>query len=150
MRELAIYGGVIVQLDDVDFAIECCHKWYLSSGGYVKREVKGKDTYLHVCIAKRMGLIAPIDHEDRNKLNCQQYNLRSATQHQNTQNRSTQSNNLLGITGVRYRAKLNKYQPRIKVNGKAIYLGLCNTLDEAIEIRRQAEIKYFGEFAPNR
>ena len=38
---------------------------------------------------------------------------------------------------------------RIIVNGKRKHLGRYNTKEEAAEARRQAEIEYFGEFAPN-
>ena len=42
--------------------------------------------------------------------------------------------------------KNNKWQVGIKVNYKQIFLGYYDTLEKAIEVRKQAEIKYFGEY----
>lgn len=66
-------------------------------------------------------------------------NCRWATQLQQVLNRRDISNPL-GHKGVR---KLyNCYQARITVNYKEIYLGNFKTLKEAVEARKNAEIKY--------
>ena len=48
-----------------------------------------------------------------------------------------------GVPGVR--KKGNKYEVRIKVNGKYIHVGRYTTVDEAINARKQAEKKYREE-----
>ena len=45
-----------------------------------------------------------------------------------------------------YIKKENRWSESIMKNGKYIYLGYFKTEEEAKEARRQAEIKYFGEF----
>lgn len=47
-----------------------------------------------------------------------------------------------GVHGVRKRG--NTYEARIKVNGKYIYLGSYINIDDAINARKQAELKYRG------
>lgn len=57
-------------------------------------------------------------------------------------NRRTQSNNTTGYTGVSYYK--NKYHSRINVNCKTINLGSFDNLADAVKIRNEAELKYFG------
>lgn len=40
------------------------------------------------------------------------------------------------------------WQRRIMLDRKEIQLGRFDTYEEAVKAREQAEIKYFGEFAP--
>lgn len=47
-------------------------------------------------------------------------------------------------TGVSFVNKTGKYRVRISVDGKTYTLGLCETLEEALEARRLGEIKYLG------
>ena len=48
-----------------------------------------------------------------------------------------------------YKSSKNGWVARIKVNEKDIYLGTYNSLQDAIAARQQAEIDYFGDFAPH-
>ena len=63
--------------------------------------------WLHRSIAiERMGLIPPtpkhvlIDHEDRDGLNCQRYNLRWATHSENTKNRTPKTSEIRRSLGL--------------------------------------------------
>jgi hypothetical protein len=87
-----------------------------------------------------------IDHEDRNPSNDKWSNLRLATEGQQAMNHSIHSHNTSGITGVYQRGE--KYCARIKFEYKHIWLGTFDTEEDAIDARRAAEVKYFGEFAP--
>ena len=71
---------------------------------------------------------------------------RVCTQHQNCMNQNKRSNNTSGYTGVLWDKAKNKWMARIKVNYKQIFLGYYDTLEEAIKVREQAEIRYFGEY----
>ena len=42
--------------------------------------------------------------------------------------------------------KYEKWRVRIQVNNKDILIGYFNDKEDAIKARKQAEIKYFGEF----
>jgi len=47
--------------------------------------------------------------------------------------------------GVTFYKNLNKYRARISVKGVEYNLGMFEDLEEAIEIRKQAELKYLGK-----
>lgn len=75
--------------------------------------------------------------------------LRLATNAENIRHRTKlNSNNTSGALGVSWHRTAGKWAASIKVNGKDIFLGLYAELSAAAKVRRDAEIKYFGRFAP--
>ena len=121
------------------------YKWCLQSQGYVLcREL---NMYLHEFI---MGKCPDhrIDHINRDPLDNRKHNLRYATAQENSRNRSIQKNNKSGYVGVHLVKSVNKWQATIVVDGKSIYLGLYEDINEAIRVRKEAEEKYFGDFSP--
>ncbi len=62
----------------------------------------------------------------------------------NTYQKKTYSNkrNKSGYTGVRHDKKFNKWEAKIMVNRKNIYLGRFDTYEEAVMIRKKTEEKY--------
>lgn len=88
------------------------------------------------------------DHIDRNPLNCRRNNLRPATQKQNTRNRTKMKNNTSGVTGVYWDKRSCVWVATIGVDYKHIRLGSFKNKDDAIKARLEAEIKYYGKFAP--
>lgn len=88
------------------------------------------------------------DHIDRNPLNCRRNNLRPATQKQNARNRTKMKNNTSGVTGVCWDKRSCVWLATIGVDYKNIRLGTFKNKDDAIRARLEAEIKYYGEFAP--
>ena len=105
----------------------------------------GKSTLLR-CIA---GLEYP-EHGmvtiDGNPLNCLKSNLRICTEKENSMNHKIQSNNTSGCSGVTFRKDTNKWTVSIQVGYKVYRLGCYNSKEEAIRVRKEAEIKYFGEY----
>ena len=87
-----------------------------------------------------------VDHINGNTLDNRLSNLRIATRNENQRNCRTQHNCASGRKGVRKHKLCDKWQARITVNNKEIYLGLFDTFEEACEARNQAENLYFGEF----
>ena len=59
-------------------------------------------------------------------------------------NRDTLSNNKLGIKGVVFVKCRSKYKARITHRRKVHHLGYFNTLKEAAQARKRAEIKLYG------
>lgn len=57
-------------------------------------------------------------------------------------NPSVQRNNTTGVTGVSQVKKTGKFIARIGFGGKVIYLGIFDTLEEAIEARNEGYKKY--------
>lgn len=90
------------------------------------------------------------DHEDRNPLNNRRYNLRPATAVQNSLNRKLMSNNTSGVTGVSWNKGVNKWVAYVTINKTLVNLGYFEVKDDAIKARLEAEVKYYGEFAPQK
>jgi hypothetical protein len=88
-------------------------------------------------------LYEAIEHIDKNPSNNNLNNLRWCTNSQ-----IIQSNNSSGVTGVHFRKDINKWSSKITINKKYINLGCFLNKEDAIIARKEAEIKYFKEFAP--
>jgi hypothetical protein len=87
-----------------------------------------------------------IDHIDHNKLNNMKSNLRICTNQQNNMNASKRKDNTSGVIGVCWYKANEKWMARIKLNSKDIHLGYFDSLEDAAQARKEAEIKYFGEY----
>ena len=83
-----------------------------------------------------------IDHIDGDVTNNKIVNLRNVTQHENTRNACKPINNTSGVMGVSWDKSRNKWVAGIKVNYKRIALGRFDDINDAIYVRKQAEIQY--------
>lgn len=129
----------LIDLEDVDNIK--MYKWFFD-GRYVRNSNKQKlhRTIINVSEEKI------IDHINHNTLDNRKSNLRICTQNDNAKNKSKQINNTSGVTGVSWYKKYEKWRVRIQVNNKDILIGYFDDKEEAIKARKEAEIKYFGEF----
>lgn len=114
---------------------------------------KWSKTYLHRVIAARTSgsSIPPgyeVDHINGNGCDNRRANLRIATHQQNLHNQKLRSTNTSGIAGVCWSKASQKWTAEIWVSGKKHYLGLFTDFDEAVAIRRGAEIQHYKEFSP--
>ena len=88
-----------------------------------------------------------VDHINGDKADNWIKNLRLVTNQRNLFNKSSLSKrNFSGFTGVFWSKKARKWQSGIWCNAKNIYLGLYSNKEDAIKARKEAEIKYYGEF----
>lgn len=55
--------------------------------------------------------------------------------------------NTSGVTGVKWHSRDNIWGAWIRVNHKNMYLGRFENFDDAINARKEAENKYFGEYS---
>ena len=134
----------IIDLEDVEFCSK--YKWCCRNRGYVITTIDGKKKLLHRLLLKVEGK-NPIDHINGNPLDNRKSNLRECTVQQNTMNTITCKSNKSGIKGVSFDKSRNKWRAYITLNDKQLYLGRYDAKEEAIEARKQAEIKYFGEYS---
>jgi hypothetical protein len=81
-----------------------------------------------------------IDHINHNRSDNRPENLREVDKAENNKNYSKYSNNSSGITGVSKKGK--KWQARIQVDKKPIYLGVFNTIEDAASAREEALTSY--------
>lgn len=83
-----------------------------------------------------------IDHINQVKDDNRIENLREVTTKENTKNQPRRSNNTSGCTGVRLDKNWGNYEAYIKVDGKVVYLGKYDKFEDAVDARKQAEVKY--------
>lgn len=90
------------------------------------------------------------DHHDRNTFNNRKYNLWKATAQENAQNATKRNDNKSGFIGVHWHKKQQRWHAYIRNDGKRIHIGSFVNKEDAIIARLHAEVKYYGEFAPQR
>ena len=116
------------------------YKWGFDGNGYAKMWINKKTFRLHQLImGKKEGY--EVDHINHDTLDNRKQNLRFTTGLENCHNKK--------VKGYSWDKKNNKWRVDIGVNGKHINLGRFNNKQNAINIRRNAEKKYFGDFAYN-
>jgi len=120
--------------------------WSLSSNGYAKARIGNKSVYYHVFAFPNCPDGMERDHIDGNRLNNCRTNIRFVTRCNNNKNRKFKENRKSGKTGVNWSKSSNKWRAIIKADGKYISLGYFVDLQDAIDAREAAEIKYFGEY----
>lgn len=157
MRQIELTQGKVAIVSNEDYEYLSQWDWYANKGSSnwyaIRREYlglfNGKEKYntfrMHREIAKRMGLDLTnlIDHIDRNSLNNQRSNLRSVTNKQNCENQSLDKRNTSGYRGVSWDKNSHKWSAYIRHNYKLIYLGRYTSIEDAIDARKIAEMKYF-------
>ena len=83
-----------------------------------------------------------IDHIDHNKSNNKWSNIRSVSIGDNSKNLPKRKDNTSGFTGVSWSKNRNRWRAEITVNKKIVRLGEFFDLSDAINARKQANIKY--------
>lgn len=83
-----------------------------------------------------------IDHINHNRADNRISNLRLASNQENQRNASKRKDNTSGICGISWAKRQNKWRADIKVNQKQINLGYFADINQAIEARKNANIKY--------
>lgn len=134
----------MIDVDNVDLIIK--YRWSINANGYVTGWKDGSVALLHRIItnAKKGEFV---DHINGDKLDNRLSNLRIVTNQQNCMNRKLVSNNTSGVTGVYWNKGMSKWQAQIMYKRKYMYLGCYDNIEDAVKARKDAEKKYFGEFA---
>jgi len=88
-----------------------------------------------------------LDHINRDKTDNRIANLREASVSQNGFNSVSHKDSVSGIKGVSWHAVANKWQVKLRANGKTHYLGLYADKNDASSAYNTAAIKFHGDFA---
>lgn len=121
-----LYGGRGIKVCDCLPNFETFYEWAINNEYAEGMTIERKDVNGNYCI-------------------CQD-NLMWATQTQQARNRRPRSGNNTGISGVLQLKNKDgslKWDVNIMANGKRTYLGRYYTLEEAVSVRRAAELKYW-------
>lgn len=134
-----------IDIDDLERCQQ--HSWVKDTRGYFVSNIKHKVTPLHRFILCIKDSKVVTDHINGDKSDNRKTNLRMCSQNQNGKNVKTKKNNHWGITGVK-KTPSGSWVAYITVDGKTIHIGTFNSKLNAIDARRSAETKYYGEFSP--
>lgn len=135
------------------------YNWNYDNNGYLSTIItekgKKKKITLHRLVMGEIPKKMIVDHKihphgRKNKKDNRKKNLEIKTNSQNMMNVEYYKNNTSGYMGVTKSNRCSTWIARIQVDGKRKYLGSYKTKKEAIKARKEAEIKYFGEYANNR
>lgn len=141
----------LISVEDADLANL---KWHLHKGKddncYCRLNERGNRVYLHRVILSRilgreLSRHELVDHEDRDGLNNQRYNLRLANGQHNQANAKTPKSNTSGYKGVHRTG--NYWQATIHLDYGGKYLGSYLTPEDAAIVYNHAALEHFGEFA---
>ena len=136
-------------LEDYDKIKDYC--WRISNEEYVICTINELDKK-YVSFFHRHIINCPEDKEidhingkvSRN--DNRKYNLRICKHQENLCNYDIPKNNTSGVKGVSYCNTYKVWKAYITTNNKRINLGSYNNFEDAVKIRKEAEIKYFKEF----
>ncbi len=145
--------GMQALVDDDDYAAVAPFRWYamfrcglwcaVRSGPRPKRT----PIYMHrEIISPPYGLV--IDHINGDSLDNRRSNLRVCTNAENGRNRKIASNNTSGHSGISWNKGKGKWECYIRIDGRQRNIGCFDDLADATCARAEAEVKYYGEFAP--
>lgn len=124
------------------------YTWCLNASGYAVSRTKGKYVRLNRLILDCEPDFV-VDHINGNKLDNRKANLRRCKPVENSRNKGLGRNNQSGVPGVSRRAD-GKWRVRIMVGRTEKALGVYDSFEKAVAVRRKAEKTYFGEYSYGR
>lgn len=127
------------------------HSWQMNKRGYVVRSISNP---ARVISMHREANHTPkglkTDHINECKFDNTSRNLRSCNNSQNVSNKGMPRTNTSGFKGVSWSRLGKKWVAQIEKDGKAYYLGLFESKEEAAKTYNAACVELHGEFAkPN-
>ena len=158
MREISLTQGQVAKVSDSDFEYYNQWKWfaYLDKDTHTYYAARNEtfyredgSKYRRLVYMHRDIMNTPknlkCDHKNHDTLDNQRHNLRNCTNSQNIMNQiRPQSRNKTGVLGVFMYG--GKYRAFIHINKKQKQFPSRDTLEEAMQDRKNAEIVYYGEF----
>lgn len=142
---------VIIDTKNLELILSYKRYVAVNSGDYPYMNWKGRELFLHRLIVGLPQCYDPItklisDHINGKRCECLESNLRIIKHEYNPINCTTYKNNTSGIKGLSWNKDRKKWQVTLNYNKEQHYLGLYTDKEEAIKVRKEAELKYFGEY----
>jgi hypothetical protein len=158
LKEIELSRGKIALVDGEDYDMLATYKWYAmpypsdDNRWFAMRELWIPERNLKTTVRMHRAIMQPpahldVDHRNGNGLDNRRSNLRVATRAQNMQNSHSQVSTSSRYKGVSWRKDIRKWDVRIVVHGRQIFLGhFRDELDAALAYDGAARV-HFGEFA---
>lgn len=122
--------------------------WWKDHAGYIIGQKNGKELKMHrVIMDCPDGMEVDHIHGNMTRNDNRKSNLRIVTKSENGRNKGLLPTNKSGVTGVSWNKQNNKWEAYITHLGHHHFLGFSDTIEGAAKLRKQAEEKYFGEYA---
>jgi hypothetical protein len=139
----------IFDLEDYDKISKFC--WCIGSKGYFLTHDYNnnyKTLRLHRLIMNVSDVKLQVDHINHDISDNRKIDLRIVSNGQNSQNRGLRKCNTSGVTGVYFYKPNKKWSARINISSyQEKNLGYFDTFEDAVKARKEAEDKYYGEYA---
>jgi len=136
-------GGQRVLIDEDDAERVARIKWNVN--GRYARCRSPMTIYMHRFIMNAV-VGQSVDHKNGNPLDNRKENLRFCTMSQNIANSACRSSSS-GFKGVYFDKRSQRWQAKIKVNYRSVYLGCYRTREEAAIVYNAGALAHFGAFA---
>lgn len=136
-----------VLLDSDCYELVRKYRWHINNNGYVYCNKNGGNTTMHRLIMGSPSKMYEVDHINGDKIDNRKCNLRIVNRQQNSMNKKPNKLNKSGYSGVWWNEKRCVWESCITVDYKIIHLGRYKIKEDAIKARKEAEEKYFGEYA---
>ena len=147
-RNNEICGKALIDIEDIDKVKNIkWHKSDLQRNTYYCMSNNKTFRRLHRLILNITDSNIIVDHINHNGLDNRKENLRICNNQNNIRNCIVPKNNTSGYKGVYFAKDKNKWTAQITINNKTKYIGRYDTIEEAIEARKKAAEKYYGEFS---
>ncbi len=157
MKEIELTQGLVVLIDDEDYAWLSLNKWMAEAASnssrthYAVRWMTNNQGQRRALRMHRLIIGAKpgqqVDHIDGDGLNNQRSNLRVATCTENQRNSRLRMDNTSGFKGVSWKKQNNRWQASIRVSRKKTHLGYFRSPVEAALAYDHAALTHFGKFA---
>lgn len=155
MKAIQLSNGALVKVDDSDF--DWLSRWNWHAVGnpgkrYAKRfERRGAGVRVAISMHRELvgaGLGEQVDHVDGDSLNNQRANLRLCDHRGNHRNARKQAKpSASRFKGVAWMKSLRRWQVRITVDGKKLFLGYTDSDEKGARMYDEAARLHHGEFA---
>lgn len=150
-----VIGEALIDTEDIPRVSK--YKWRLHKGGTARSKCagvltgNGKETYTNSL--HRYIMNCPenmyVDHINGNRFDNRKCNLRICTNQENNFNTVKQITNTSGYKGVWYDKARDKWVSEIKYNGKKLFIGRYNTIEQAAFTRIYTESLLQKEYMSN-
>lgn len=140
--------GTEFQIDTTLVSVVQEYHWKKNDKGYITRSNYGMPKlHLHwLALGYQRTPDYIIDHISRDKTDCRSSNLRLVSPQQNAMNRSMGRNCTTGYVGVSYMKRRNRYQAKIGLNCRDIFLGTSRDPIVCAQMYNIASQILFGEY----